>query len=194
MQIIFDAEKARQAEIKHDNEIVPAHNAEVKAYNRRLAGRMFLLVAPFLSVVFFGIYLMFYMTITGNWTLPHLVSKLYALACIFVITEMCAFALFQIFKDTDWWIRYDERNYPTAVKYHIYTKGKTILRSTYRCGEIFLDLEDPATHIVTTTYINVRDFKKTRRSDISDIVIDLHEETIYTPYAKENKESSNQAG
>lgn len=193
MQIIFDAEKARQTEIKHDNEIVPAHNAEVKAYNRRLAGRMFLLGAPFLSVVFFGIYLMFYMAITGNWTLPHLVSKLYVLACIFVITEMCTFALFQILKDDDWWIRYDPNNYPAAVKYLMHTKNKTILESAYKYGEIYLVLEDPATHIVTTTYINVRDFEKTRRSDISDIVIDLHEETIYTPYAKD-KESSNQAG
>lgn len=187
LKIVFDAEKAIQAENKHDNETVPAHNAEVKAYNRRLAGIMFLLAAPFLSVVFFGIYLVFHMAVAGKVQ----VGELCVLAFIFAATELFAFALFYILKDDDWWTRYDPNNYPAAVKYHLAVKNKTVLEPVYykNIGEICLVLEDPSTHIVTRAFIIVRDFEKVERSDISDTVIDLHKEVVYNPY-KPKKEAN----
>ena len=186
MQIIFDPEKAIQTKLKFDTEIIPAHNKIWKAENRSLACRLFFLFAPMISAIIFIVYNVFYMALTNNWAIANLISENYwnliaVFASSLTLAELFALVLFFLFKvEKDFWWGPD--NYPAAVKYHLAIEKKTILKTTYNCGYIDLTLEDPATHIVTNAEIDIRHFVTPLRSDITEQIIDLHEEVAYRPY------------
>lgn len=184
MQIIFDAEKAIQAKHKCETEIASVHNKAIKTMNRSLACKLFLVIAPIFTAVIFIIYFIFYSVLTGSWVIDKLISEnhwslIAVLATSFTVTELCALVLYFLFCADHWW---NPDNYPVAVKYHKAIENKTVLDAEYKWGYIHLVLEDPTTHIVSEVDISVGHLPRVLRSDITEVIIDLHDEVISVPY------------
>lgn len=184
MKIIFDAEKAIQAKQKCDTEIAYVHNKAIKTMNRTLACKLFLVIAPIFTAVIFIIYFIFYSVLTGCWVIDKLISEnhwslIAVLATSFTVTELCALVLYFLFCADHWW---DPDNYPVVVKYHKAIENKTVLSAEYKWDYIHLVLEAPTTHIVSEVDICVSHLSRVLRSDITEVIIDLHDEVISVPY------------
>lgn len=181
MKIIYDATKAEQEKLRLDTEI-PEKNRKY-ARNNRIGSILLALCVLCLEIDI--ILVSYYVTKALGIENDRVLFAEWCLCCAFVSLLVIggAFALYFVNKDI---ILPAEDYYSPAIKYHTTTQGKKILDIKTLGSppwKLYLNVEDE-NHVVTKEEINLH-FPNKVRTDISEIIIDMNEQVVYTPYEKE---------
>ena len=181
MKIIYDDEKAAALKAEIDTETTK-WNEEVLVYNR---SRCVIAILCFIAVTMIAGSLAAWLFRSEEKVFPYVWCG--QLVCVAIISILGAKIFLRKYPISE---MAAERQYPASVKFHVATTGKTILdgqwtRHNIGClGDYYslaLTLEDEA-HFVTTTEIFLWGFKTQTRTDITEIVVNLDEETVDIPH------------
>lgn len=178
MKIIYNQEKAVQEKLRIDAEI-PEKNSNMKAKNRIITIVTIALAATFIICTFAEFWYLYTLDLGVIWDI------LLGFAAI-IITVFVGCCLYFFYINHIAVVMPVEDYYTPAIQYHYAAENKKILNIKTLGNppwQITLVLEDKD-HIVTEKKINLH-FAHKHRSDISETIIDLDKQIVYTPYNKE---------